>query len=667
MLAASTVSAHEPVEDVAVPEVTVTGGRVATSSSEAVVTEQDIQLQPQGHTGLLLQVVPGLITLNPSGTAGKADQYLLRGFNADHGTDIAFFLDGLPINLRSHAHGQGYTDLNFIIPETLTEIQAYKGPYQVQFGDFATAGAVRFVTRDVVREGVVQAVGGQFDTQRYVTMFSPTKEKVRSLVATESYFTNGPFINPNRYFRFNGLAKATVNPTSRSELSVTGTFNQGQWNQSGEIPLRAVQAGLFNQFGSVDPSQGGRTQRTTGLLRYHYDTTSGGTAFAEVFAQSYRLDLFSNFTYFLNDPVHGDGIEQSDNRVTYGSDAGWRQRGDLLGMAASATVGVQTRVDDAHVRLGTQQTRAPLATTSDSDILEASYSPYVQVDLHPVAWMRMNGGARLDTFTFDVRNRCGTCPQQSNGRTETTLPTVKGNLVLGPWVGTEFFLNAGTGFHSNDARAVVAAPGIQALARATAYEAGVRTKQWDRVEFVATLWMLNLSSELVFEGDTGTTAILGATRRYGTELGARLMLLEWLRFSGDFTLTEARFRGTDRPVPLAPKTTGRVELTAELPSGLLTSLQALYLGRRALDDEGSVLSQPFLVLNLVTRYRLPVKTAYGQPEVFFSVQNLLDSDWRQDQLFYTSRLQGEPSGGVPGIHFVPGIPRMVMGGLTWYF
>lgn len=659
--------AHEPEPEVSLPDVAVTAKHPTTAASEMVVTERDLLAQPQGHTGLMLQVVPGMIALNPSGSAGKADQYLLRGFDADHGTDIAFFFDGLPINIRSHAHGQGYTDLNFIIPETLTGIEAYKGPYQVQFGDFATAGAMKFVTRDVVQEGVVQAVGGQFDTQRYVTMFSPTRDRVRSLVATEAYFTNGPFTNPNRYFRFNALVKAVGNPTTRSELSVTGTFNQGQWNQSGEIPVAAVQAGLLNRFGAVDPSQGGRTQRATGLLRYHYDTTSGGTAFAEVWAQRYRLDLFSNFTYFLFDPVHGDGIQQKDDRWIYGSDAGWRQRGTLWGSPVSATAGVQTRVDRARVLLGTEQTRAPLATTSNSEIVEASYSPYVQVEAQPASWMRVNGGARTDVFTFDVTNLCATCPQRPSGRADAVVPTVKGNLVLGPWFGTELFVNAGSGFHSNDARGVVGSQGVPAVARATAYETGLRTKPWDRVELIATLWTLNLSSELVFDGDTGTTEALGATRRYGTELGLRLKLLDWLRASGDLTFARATFRNSGQPVPLAPRTTGRAELTADLPQGILASLQAVYLGRRPLDETGGVMSQPFTILNFVLRYRLPVPVPYGKPEAFFSAQNLLNADWRQEQLFYTSRLQGQPPEGVPGVHFVPGIPRMVMGGLAWYF
>lgn len=666
ILLVSSALAHEPADDVAIvlPEVPVAAERLVAASSEHVIPDKDILLQPQGRPGMLLRLAPGILTVEHSGGAGKADQYFLRGFDADHGTDIAVFRDGMPVNLRSNAHGQGYADLNFIIPETIKEIQVYKGPYHVQFGDFNTGGAVDFVTRDEVKEGFIQAAGGQFDTQRYLTMFSPTTGKVRTLIAAEGYFTNGPFDNPNRYNRFNGLVKATFNPTSRSELSLTGTYNQSRWNASGQIPVYAVEAGLIDRFGSFDPSEGGRTNRATGTLRYHYDTNAGGKAFADIYAQYYKLDLYSNFTFFLKNPANGDGIEQSDRRVVYGSDVGYRQSGTLLGMEGTATVGVQTRVDDARVRLANQQQRALLSVTSDSDILEASYSPYLKLEFQPTPWMRVNGGSRADFFTFNVQNLCATCTQQPNGRTDAVIVSTKGNLILGPWSGTEFFLNFGTGFHSNDARAVVSGQAAQSLPRATAYEVGIRTKQWDRVEFIATLWALGLQSELVFVGDAGTTEIRGASRRYGTEFGTRLTILDWLTFRGDVTLTHAQF-SNGQAIPLAPEMTGQAGLTAQHPMGLSSSLQMIYMGKRPADENRTAYAQPFLVFDWVNRYRLPVKVERGRLEAFFTIQNLFDTDWRQAQFYYESQLRGRPA--QTDIHFVPGTPRNIMGGVAWYF
>lgn len=236
LVVVSSAFAHAPDDDsVDVPEVSIVGTRPVAASSQQFIPDKELLLQPQGRPAQVLRLIPGFIAVEHSGGAGKADQYFLRGFDADHGTDVAFFSDGMPINLRSHAHGQGYTDLNFIIPETIEGIDVHKGSYLPEYGDFATAGAVNFRTRETVKEGVVQSAGGQFGTQRHLLMFSPTKEKVRTLFAAEGYYTNGPFQNDNRYFRGNLLGKVTMNPSGRDELSITGTFHESQWNGSGEI------------------------------------------------------------------------------------------------------------------------------------------------------------------------------------------------------------------------------------------------------------------------------------------------------------------------------------------------------------------------------------------------------------------------------------------------
>ena len=341
--------AHDPdAPELELPEISVIDERLVAASSQQFIPDKEYLLQPQGRPAQVLRLIPGFIAVEHSGGAGKADQYFLRGFDADHGTDVAFFSDGMPVNFRSHAHGQGYTDLNFIIPETIEGLDVYKGAYLPEFGDFSTAGAVNFRTREVVKEGVVQAAGGQFDTQRYLLMFSPTKDKIRTLFAGEGYYTNGPFVNDNRYFRANLLGKMTTNLTPRDELSLTATFHKAQWNASGEIPLRAVTEGTLDRFDAIDPSEGGKTLRTTARLNYHYDTTSDGQFFANAYGQYYRFDLFTNFTFFLNDPVNGDGIQQSDRRGVYGGDLGYKQRAEVLGMSTIGTVGFQTRVDDIH-------------------------------------------------------------------------------------------------------------------------------------------------------------------------------------------------------------------------------------------------------------------------------------------------------------------------------
>ena len=667
LVVVSSAFAHAPDDDIVdVPEVSIVGTRPVAASSQQFIPDKELLLQPQGRPVQVLRLIPGFIAVEHSGGAGKADQYFLRGFDADHGTDVAFFSDGMPINLRSHAHGQGYTDLNFIIPETIEGIDVHKGSYLPEYGDFATAGAVNFRTRETVKEGVVQSAGGQFDTQRHLLMFSPTKEKVRTLFAAEGYYTNGPFLNDNRYFRGNLLGKVTMNPSGRDELSITGTFHESQWNGSGEIPLRAVTDGTIDRFGSIDPSEGGRTARSTAKLNYHYDTLSGGRFFANAYAQYYTFDLYSNFTFFKSDPVNGDGFHQSDRRVIYGGDIGYQQEGKILDMPSVATVGVQSRGDKAHVRLGPQFRRNSLGTTVDTDVLEASYSPFLKTEVQPTSWMKFVGGVRSELFTFDVRNRCETCAEQPAGRTTSWLVLPKANLILGPWASTELFINYGEGFHSNDARSAVA-QAASPLARSKNYEVGLRSKPWgpDGIELIATAWQLDLQSELVFRGDGGTTEIRGASRRRGVEVAARGQVWGPLYVNGSVTYTKAEFRN-GAAIPLAPEVTAYGAVLLAWPEGLTSQLQATYLGVRPLIEDRSANAPSWLNFDLSERYQLPVTLPYGRMEAFLFVQNLFNTQWEQATFFFQSQLRNE---GAPrnDLHFVPGNPRMVMGGIAWYF
>ncbi|HXV69629.1 MAG TPA: TonB-dependent receptor plug domain-containing protein [Nitrospira sp.] len=659
--------AHDPDEPVLeAPEVAIIGEQPVAASSQQFIPDKEYLLQPQGRPAQVLRLIPGFLAVEHSGGAGKADQYFLRGFDSDHGTDIAFFTDGMPINLRTHAHGQGYTDLNFIIPETIEGLDVHKGAYLPEYGDFATAGAVNFRTREAVKEGVVQGTGGEYDTQRYLLMFSPTRDRVRTLIAAEGYYTNGPYLNDNQYYRTNLLGKVTTNLTGRDELSLKATFHHAKWDGSGEIPLRAVTSGALDRFGAIDPYEGGNTLRTTAQLNYHYDTTSDGQVFASAYGQYSRMDLFTNFTFFLNDPVNGDGFAQFDRRVIYGGDIGYKQRGEIWGMPSIGTIGFQTRVDDVHAKLGTQTLRTPTGTTIDSDAFEVSHSPYFKAEVQPLPWMRLAGGVRGEFFTFDVENRCATCVEQPSGRKTSSIVLPKMNMILGPWARTEFFFNYGEGFHSNDARSAVA-PASSPLARARNYEFGVRTKPWgpEGLELIATVWRLDLKSELVFIGDEGATEIRGVTRRQGVEVAARGRVWGPLYVNGSFTWTHAEFRNGDA-IPLAPEYTAYGAAILKWPEGLTSQLQVTYLGVRPLIEDRSVTSPSWITFDLSERYRLPIALPHGRMEAFLFVQNLLNTEWEQAIFSFESRLRTEAA-GVNDIHFVPGNPRTFMGGLAWYF
>src|SRR2546425_1223924 len=444
-----------PEAPAVLPPVVVTAPPPVAASSEVLIPGRDFELRPQGRPADVVRLIPGFVISQHQG-GGKAEQYFLRGFDADHGTDVALFVDGMPVNLRSHAHGQGYADLHFLIPETVKLVDGLKGPYFVEFGDFATAGAVNFVTKDLVDANTVEVAGGMFNTQRYLTLLSPTRDALKRLVAIDAY----------------------------------GTYSS--------------------------------------------------------------LSLFNNFPFFLNDPDHGDEINQRDRRVLAGVDTQYAHRSEPLGVSVTTTGGLQYRLDTPHIVLANTAERHLLDRVQDADVIEQSYSPFLKFDLAPLAWLRLVTGARGDIFTYHVSSKVNSAGGDLNGDVTRARPNVKANVILGPWSQTELFANFGTGFHSNDARAVILDPKLPALPTARGWELGVKTKVLPRVELSATYWVLDLASELVFIGDDGTTQARGPSHREGWEFATRVKLLEWLTFSGDVTTSRATFdtgaSGTAAPV-----------------------------------------------------------------------------------------------------------------------
>ncbi|HYB42421.1 MAG TPA: TonB-dependent receptor plug domain-containing protein [Candidatus Methylomirabilis sp.] len=654
-------------EEAALPPLVVTAPPPVTASSEQIIPGRDFELRPQGRPADVLRYVPGLIMSQHQG-GGKAEQYILRGFDADHGTDVALFVDGMPVNLRSHAHGQGYADQHFVIPETLERVDVYKGPYFVEFGDFATAGAFNFVTLDTVPEDRVEAAGGSWGTQRYLTLLSPTRDRLKTLVAMEVYASNGPFERPQEYIRFNLFAKATASLGETADGSAWISYLNSNWFASGQIPERAVREGLIGRFGAIDNSEGGNTQRFSGNANFAWRLSDTETVRARAYGQYYQLDLFSNFTFFLNDPVNGDQIEQSDrNRIVAGLDTSYERRDTVLGVPVTTTGGFQFRLDRPRVVLANTADRHLLQTTQDVNIFETSYSPFLKFDVALAPWARVVTGARGDVFNFNVTNNLTGVPNQPDGSATRAIPSAKVNVVLGPWWQTELFGNFGTGFHSNDARAVVQDRTLPALAQATGWEFGVRTKILPQVEASFTYWWLNLSSELVFNGDEGTTEPSGATERQGLEFAMKARLLDWLTFTGNATYTSvAQFMSSGNAIPLAPRVTAFTDVTARLPWGLSASATVRYVSNRWADEERQQTARGYTLLDIGMRYRYHV-TDQVALDAFVNIENVSNTQWREAQFFNTSRLRGEPADGVPDIVYTPGNPRTVIGGLALRF
>ena len=647
--------------------VVVTAPPPVSSSSELLIPGRDFELRPQGRPADVLRYVPGLVLGQHAG-GGKSEQYILRGFDADHGTDVALFVDGLPINLRSHAHGQGYADQHFVIPETLRQVDVYKGPYFVELGDFATAGAFNFVTLDTVPENRVEAAGGSWGTQRYLTLLSPTRDRVKTLLAAEVYTTNGPFDRPQHYIRANFFGKATAALSDTVDVSAWLSYLNSNWFASGQIPTRAVRSGLIDRFGAIDNSEGGNTQRLSANADLRWKLSESETVKVHTYGQYYQLDLYSNFTFFLNDPTNGDEIQQSDrNRMVLGTDTSYERRDAPFGIPVKTTGGFQFRLDRVRVVLASVADRQLLTRTQDVDIFETSYSPYVKFDAAPLPWLRVITGARGDVFNFNVRNNLSGVPGQPDGSATRALPSAKFNAILGPWAQTEFFGNFGTGFHSNDARAVVQDRTLPALAQATGWEFGVRTKIIPQVEASFTYWWLNLSSELVFSGDEGTTEPSRATKRQGLEFALKVRPLDWLTFTGNATYTPvAEFFGNGNAIPLAPRVTAFADVTARLPWGLAANATMRYVGNRWADEQRTQTARGYTLFDLGLRYRYHM-TDRVAVDGFVTIENVVNTRWREAQFFNTSRLPGEPAAGVPDIVYTPGNPRTVLGGIAVRF
>ena len=652
------------------PQITVTERRPVSAATESRVREKDFAVRPHNTASEMLNNLPGFVAGQHAG-GGKAMQYFLRGFDNDHGTDVAISVDGIPVNMVSHAHGQGYADLNFLIPEVVESIDYRKGPYFADAGNFANSGAVNFITKEDTVENSLRAVGGSFNTMRYVGILSPRLGPVQSLVANEVYFTDGPFKHGENFVKYNFFGKFTLKPSPTSKLSLWTSLYTGDWDASGQIPLRAVRSGRLDRFGSLDPTEGGRSDRENLNLIYTANPNPEESWFVQLYFSRYRLRMFSNFTFFSGDPVQGDGIEQLDSRVLFGGRAHYHRVWTLGTLPLESTIGFETRNDNADVGLFRQQQRQRFVTTQKAEIWENAFSGYTQHELFVREWLRFIVGLRGDVFVFDVDDRS---PREATDG----IVSPKASLIVSPfinpaslWHQTDLFLNFGMGYHSNDARDAVQ-PGGSGLARSTGAEIGARTRLYNRVELASSLWWLDLGSELVFVGDEGTTEQRGPTRRWGVDIEVRAEVLPWLLLDYDLTYSDPRFRITGEAIPLAPTLLMNGGLTAYPIENFSAALRVRFLDDRAANEDRSVTARGYTLIDLLVRYR------WQNIEVSFDVLNLADTNWRETQFATDSCLRHEVgtdrrcpiNGGGPGIsdtNIVSGYGINVRSGLTVFF
>jgi len=619
----------------------------AQSASEGVVSGAELRVHPLLRTSELAEAVPGMIAVQHSG-GGKAAQYLIRGYNLDHGTDFSIAIDGMPYNLRSHAHGHGYLDLNGLIPETVDHIAYRKGPYRAADGDFSFVAAASLDTLDRFERPFASVTAGSYGYHRLAVGGSLDIGPGTLLLATEVKANDGRWQLLERLHHVGAFGKYTLE-TGIGTLRASLSLYDARWRPTEQIPVRAIGNQIPDRFGTLDPFLRGSTNREVfniGLTGDHLTATA--------YAQHYRFDLLSNFTFFLNDPVCGDELEQAENRWTYGARIARRFE---LADALTLTIGADGQTDRID-RLGLYHTQfgQRIGTTSLVDATETSLSGYAEASWKPVERISLLAGARIDHFRFRTTARAGA---GFTGAVNDTIATPKAGANIQVARGLAIYANYGQGFHSNAIRGVIA-PGdaTPALARATGYEVGTR---FERGPLILAIdhWWSRASSELVYSGDDGTVSPTGPSRRRGYEVTAYLKPVRWLAIDAVYATNHARFvdaPGGDR-IPNALEGAGELGL-ATIFGRFNAAVRVRYLGPHPLIEDNSVRSPATTVVNLRAARR------FGPVEVTAEMLNIFDTARADADYYYASRLPGEPVDGIEGIHSRTVEPRMLRIGAT---
>jgi hypothetical protein len=626
---------------------------VADSASVGTVTQKQLEARTVYRPGELLEATPGLVVSQHSGE-GKANQFYLRGFNLDHGTDLRTSVDGMLVNQRSHAHGQGWTDLNFLIPELATGLRYKKGPYDAAEGDFASAGAVEIRYADSLERGIASVGLGQNGFRRVLLADSPALGDGRLLYALEGQHNDGPFTRPDDFRKVNGVLRYAQGDAANG-WNVTGMAYDGQWNSTDQIPKRAVDAGTLGRFDLIDPTDGGRAQRYS-LSGAWRQTSEKASTQVNAYVASLRLDLFSNFTYFLDNPVDGDQFAQPDRRTMTGVNARHAWQTQLFGMETEHQVGVQFQNDNIHNGLLNTRARETLSATRRDHIVETSVGVWYQNATEWSKTVRTVAGVRADRYRFDVTSNLDT----NSGVATATRFSPKLNLIFGPWDKTELYVNMGTGFHSNDARGTVIttdpktgdpAERVTPLVRSKGFEVGARTSPVAGLQTSLSLYRLDFQSELVFVGDAGNTEAGRPSRRTGFELANYYRLDDWLTVDADLAFAKARFKDAapeGNRIPGAVEGVASVALAIDNVGPWFGAVQARWFGPRPLIEDNSVRSSSSATLNGRIGYKISPSL-----QVELEGFNLTNRKVSAIDYFYTSRLPGEAAEGIEDIHFHP--------------
>lgn len=643
--------------------VTIAARKSSVLTSIAAV---DIKLRPVNTSQDILRAVSGLFIAQHAG-GGKAEQIFLRGYDIDHGTDINVTVDGIPVNMVSHAHGQGYADLHFLIPELVDKADFDKGPYFTSKGNLATAGYVELQTKDFLQNNMIKLQAGEFNTRRIMGQFKllnkeNNKARQQLYLASEYFLSDGYFDAPQDFHRFNIAGKYTSIFNDNSKLSIQASVLESKWNASGQIPDRAVDDGTISRFGSIDNSEGGNTTRTNISAKFSKQWHSGWESADQLYFVHYHFNLYSNFTFFLNDPVNGDEINQRETRNVYGY-SGTMSKKYLIGRKSSnSTFGWGFRYDDvSNIALDHVVKRAFLSTAQEGAIHELNSFIYADQNIELSKKINLNAGIRYDQFRFGYKNILAGANSFQRQDRGTFSPKLNISYTANPRV--KLYLNTGIGFHSNDTRVILNNAAHDILPEVFGTDLGIILKPTKDLILKMALWQLHSQQEFVYVGDEGIVEPGGRTRRTGIDFSGRYQVRRWL--FADIDLNYAKPVAVDEPkganyVPLAPTLTSIGGLTVKTKEGLNGSLRYRYIDDRPANEDNTVIAQGYFLLDAV------ISHTWKQWEVSASIENILNRYWKEAQFDTESRLKNEIS-PVSEIHYTPGTPRYVKLGISYSF
>ena len=630
-------------------------------SKFSTLAKIDLDLKPVRNTQELLRLVPGLFIAQHAG-GGKAEQIFLRGFDNDHGTDIQVSVDGLPVNMVSHAHGQGYADSHFIIPETINNIDFGAGPYYTQHGNFNTSGYVSFSTFNNIPKSRVQVETGRFNTYRTLAMIDlikKNKDKQSAYIAGDFYYTNGPTVNPQSFNRFNLFGKYNLAITANTQLTASLSGFKSKWDASGQVPQRAVDNGTIDRFGSIDPSEGGNTERYNANIMLAHTFHNGSTWENQAYYTRNKFSLFSNFTFYLVDSINGDEINHKESRNLFGYLSKYTQKTALGNAALTSIYGVGLRYDATTNALIHDVKRQFLNYVTWGDIKEANAFGYVQEQIASGKWF-IDAGVRFDYLHFSYTQKINLPQLPAQGKSIIS-PKLNIQYTINPKV--QAYAKFGKGFHSNDTRVVIANEGYQILPAAYSTDFGIILKPSNKLLLNVALWYLYLEQEFVYNGDDANVVPSGKTRREGIDIIARYQFNSKLFANLNVNLTKPRAIGVTKGqdyIPLAPTTSSTGGIFYKPQQGLNGGITYRLITDRPANEDNSIVAKGYFVVDASLNYTKP------KYEIGFAVENMLNTTWNEAQFATESRLKNEPA-PVTELHFTPGIPFFIRAKLAVFF